>query len=138
MDFRCLRGDWGYLQDNGTNSTRRNISGTQEDMIYRSQRNDPYAYRFEGLPPGMYKVDLKFAELEGYGPGERLFDVIIQNKLVLPAHDIAYNVGEYAADNHGFFFMVTAGRLDIRFIPRARYGDPVVNAVRVTHRPDHQ
>ena len=83
----------------------------------------------------MYQVDLRFAELLGAKLGKRLFDVIVENTLVLPAHDIRYEVGLLAADPWTFFVEVTDGRLDVRIVPRAGYDKPVINALRVSHRP---
>jgi hypothetical protein len=88
------------------------------------------------VPNGVYEVDLRFAELQNIRFGRRLFDVIVENTTVLPAHDIAYEVGTFSADDHRFFVEVTDGRLDVRFIARAGSDKPIVNAVRVTHRPD--
>ncbi|MDW8284028.1 MAG: carboxypeptidase regulatory-like domain-containing protein, partial [Myxococcales bacterium] len=132
-------GDWGYLRENGNYVTHLPIRGTVDQALFRTQRVDPYAYRFDGLPNGMYSVELRFAELEDTPPGERLFDVIVQNQLVLPAYDIAFSVGNLTADYHTFFVPVTNGRLDVRFIPRGfLYPPPVINSIRVTHRPDRQ
>ena len=36
-------------------------------------------------------------------PGKRIFDVVVENTLVLPAHDIVYEVGRFAADAKTFF-----------------------------------
>jgi hypothetical protein len=55
---------------------------------------------------------------------------------VLPALDIAYEVGVLKADKHTFFVEVTDGEMDVRLIARAGYDDPLINSLRVTHRPD--
>ena len=55
---------------------------------------------------------------------------------MLPAHDIFYEVGRYAADDNTFFIEVTDGRADLRLIPRAGFAKPVINALRITRRPD--
>jgi hypothetical protein len=49
----------------------------------------PLANRFDGLAPGIYQVELRFAELQRTRPNTHLFDVILENSLALPAHDIA-------------------------------------------------
>jgi hypothetical protein len=56
--------------------------------------------------------------------------------MVLTFHDIALEVGSFAADNHTFFVVVTDGALNVRFISYRGYGVPIVNALRVVHRPD--
>jgi hypothetical protein len=45
-------------------------------------------------------------------------------------------VGSFTADDHSVFVRVEDGTHDLRFIRRAGFGRPVVNALRVTSRPD--
>lgn len=130
-------GKWGYLQAGTDRSTNREIEGTFDQPLYQTQQEDPYAYRFDAIPNGVYEVDLGFAELQkNVGPGKRLFDVIIEDTLVLPAHDITFEVGHFAAESRTFFVPVTDGRLDVRFVPRAGSKKPVINSLRAVHRPD--
>jgi hypothetical protein len=92
---------------------------------------------FDDVPNGIYQVELRFSELNRrMRLGRRLFDVIIEDELVLPAHDITYEVGTLAADDNVFFVEVTDNRMDIRLIDRGTRYPPVINALRVTHRPD--
>jgi hypothetical protein len=65
-----------------------------------------------------------------------VFDVVIEDSLVLPAHDVNYEVGTFAADDNVFFVEVLDQRLDVRFIARAGFEKPAINALRVTRRPD--
>jgi hypothetical protein len=75
-------GSWGYTSSSShVASTRRGISGTEDDPLYQSQRQDPLEYRFDGLPAGTYEVDLRFAEVSNRQPNTRLFDVIVENSL---------------------------------------------------------
>jgi subtilisin family serine protease len=129
-------GSWGYIQKSQTKTTSHSIAGTADPKLYQSQRLDPYAYRFDTVPNGVYQVELRFAELDKKAPGARIFDVIVENTLVLPAHDISYEVNRFTADPHTFFIEVTDGRMDVRLIPRAGSAKPVINALRITHRPD--
>jgi hypothetical protein len=117
-------------------STTQPISGTSEQKLFQDQRVDPYAYRFDGVPNGVYEVELKFAEFDNLGPGGRVFDVVVENDLVLPALDVFYEVGRYTASNKTFFLEVADGRADVRLIPRAGFEKPVINGLRITHRPD--
>jgi len=130
------RGSWGYIQRGKTDSTRRTIAGTVDQPLYRNQRIDPYAYRFDNVPNGLYQVDLLFAEFQDLRKNRRLYDVIIENTMVLPAHDTDYELGPMIADPHTFFVEVTDQRMDVRLIPRDGYEKPVVNALRVIHRVD--
>lgn len=129
-------GSWGYMQKGSVITTKKTIAGTTEQVLFQSQRSDPYAYRFDDVPNGIYEIDLRSAELQGIKMGKRLYDVIVENTTVLPAHDIAYDVGQLTADVHKFFIAVEDNRMDVRFIPRTGYKLPVINALRVTQRPD--
>lgn len=135
-DRKYTTGQWGYVQKSNVASTTHAISGTGDATLFRSQRVDPYGYRFDNVPNGTYQVDLDFAELASVKIGKRLFDVVVEDTVVLPAHDIMYEVGRYAAESRTFFVEVTDGQMDVRFIPRAGFELPVVNAVRITHRVD--
>lgn len=136
-DQAHVSGSWGYTRTRSrAGSTRAVIAGTPDPTLYQTNRTDPYAYRFDEVPNGVYDVALRFAEWQNVGEGGRLFDVIIEDTLVLPAHDITYEVGRRYADDHHFFIEVTDEQMDVRFVPRAGSKPPIVNAVRVTHRPD--
>ena len=128
---------WGYLTKNaGTETTRNAISGTVEDSMYQNARKDPGAYNFKNVPAGMYQVDLMSAELSLSKPNKRLYDVYVENTLVLGAHDVYSEVGKFAADNHSFYVRCNDGILNVRFVPRAGQSKPIINALRVTLRPD--
>ena len=93
-------------------------------------------YRFDGLPLGVYQVELRFAEIQKQKPGRRLFDVTAEGLVLLLAHDISGDAGLFAADDHIFYLTVTDGQLNLRFIIRRSFKEPLINAIRVTHRPD--
>ena len=65
-----------------------------------------------------------------------MFDVTIEGNAVLFALDISSEVGENTADNKMFIVPVTDGQLNVRFIGRQANKEPIINAIRVTHRPD--
>lgn len=130
-------GSWGYVNAGSRQSTTRTIAETIDDILYQSQRVEPYAYSFDDLPAGVYQIELKFAELTpNQGSGERLFDVVVENQMIWPAYDIAYEAGTFTAHDMVYFVTPLDGRLDIRLIERLGTSKPVVNALRVTHRPD--
>jgi malectin (di-glucose binding ER protein)/carboxypeptidase family protein len=135
-DKAFAAGSWGYVGMSSTLSTKKPIAGTLDDRLYQDLRTKMLEYRFDGLPNGVYMVDLRFAELANTRPGRHLFDVIIEGMTVLPAFDIASEVGSLRADDKIFFVLVTDGQLNIRFIPRTGFGQPIINALRVVHRPD--
>jgi hypothetical protein len=115
-------------------STTETISGTADPALFQNQREGAYEYRFDGIGKGVYQVELNYAELGWTDPNSRLFDVIIEGRIVSPALDVADEVGGFAALTKSHFVQVDDGQLNIRFISRA--GAPIVNGVRVTERPD--
>jgi len=130
-------GSWGYIGQSNTDLAKKNIGGTTDPTLYRTDRRGSIEYRFDGLPNGVYQLELKFAELQNQKPGQRLFDVIAESTLLLPALDISAEVGKFFADDKSFFLPVTDGQLNLRFVLRQGSKEPIINAIRVTHRPDH-
>jgi subtilisin family serine protease len=138
VDQAWSPGGWGYLGAGWVNSTKRDIAGTADDALYQTQRESTGGYQFDNLPAGTYVVDLNFAELRaGLPAGRRVFDVSINGTVVLPGYDIAAAVGTMAADHREFQVVVPeGGSIAIHFGARQGQRPPVINSVRVTHRPD--
>jgi subtilisin family serine protease len=135
-DKAYASGSWGYMQRVNTASTKSAIGGTTDPAPYQTARRGQTEYRFDGLPTGTYQVNLKFAEIQNYKTGQRLFDVIIENSLVLPALDVSGEVGKNHADDKTFYIAVTDGQLNVRFIQRQSTKEPIINAIQVIQRPD--
>jgi subtilisin family serine protease len=130
-------GSWGYTSTRSrAGHTSKPIGGTDDDPLYQAYRQDPVEYRFDGLANGIYQIDLLFMEPSARSAGSRMFDVIMENMTVLPAHDIYAEVGRHYADSHTFFVLVTDGTLNIRLVGRRGFAPPVISALRVIHRPD--
>jgi subtilisin family serine protease len=129
-------GSWGWVTRGNDARTNRPIAGTVDDPLYQDLRRGMSEYRFDGIPNGAYQVELKFAELSNRRPGQHIYDVLIEGNVVLFAHDVSAEVGTYTADSHNFFVPVTDGTLNVRFVGRRGFGDPEINALRATHRPD--
>ncbi|MGH8837320.1 MAG: carboxypeptidase regulatory-like domain-containing protein [Actinomycetes bacterium] len=135
-DQRYAAGSWGYTQSGNVQDTTKPIAGTTDDILYQNLRVDPVEYRFDGLPNGVYEIDVRFAELDKRKPNTRLFDVVAESSLLLPAHDVAAEVGSLTADQHVFFVSVADGQLNLRFVQRKGFQKPIVNAILIRHRPD--
>jgi hypothetical protein len=128
-------GGFGYLGLTSTAvSTTDPIDGTADQKLYQTAREGAYEYRFDGLANGVYQVQLDFAELSWADPNTRLFDVVLERQLELPALDIAGEVGGFAALPYTFNVTVTDGALNVRLLTRS--GKPLINGIRVTSRPD--
>ncbi len=131
-------GGFGYVGDSSTNTTRKSIAGTEDDVLLRTSREGMTGYRFDALPAGTYQVELSFAELrQGLGAGRCVFDVAINGETVLRGHDVVAAVGTLTADTRTFWVTVAdGGSITIDFGSYRGKLPPYVNAVRVTHRPD--
>ncbi|MFF5010923.1 S8 family serine peptidase [Streptomyces phaeochromogenes] len=114
------------------------VAGTEDDKLYRTQREGMDAYRFDNLPSGTYQVTLAFAEpRKGTAPGSRVFDVTANGKTVLSGHDITEAVGTLTADRQTFLVTVgEGGHITVGFSGRRGSLPPVVGGISVVHRPD--
>ncbi|MGH3713529.1 MAG: S8 family serine peptidase [Micromonosporaceae bacterium] len=135
-DRRYAAGSCGYVGESHQLSTKKGIAGTADDARYQSLREGMTEYRFDGLADGVYTVELEFAELRTQSPGSRLFDVHLEGAEVLRRFDIAGQGGSFTAVRRTFTVTVTDGQLNVQFFTYRGFGLPVVNAIRVTDRPD--
>ncbi|XP_051151958.1 kinesin-like protein KIN-14Q isoform X2 [Andrographis paniculata] len=79
-----------------TLSTEDPIIGQGDGLsLYQSARFGDFSYNFENLEPGMYMVDLHFAEImfTSGPPGMRVFNVFLQEQKVISCLDIYAQVG---------------------------------------------
>jgi subtilisin family serine protease len=137
-DQTYAAGGFGAVGPGFVESTNRAIAGTDDDQLYKSQRSGMASYRFDNLPAGTYTVELNFAELRpAFTAGKRVFDVSINGTVVLPGYDVTALVGTLAADRKTFnVTVVQGGSIDVSFGSRQGKQPPIINSLRVTHRPD--
>ncbi|MEU9888626.1 S8 family serine peptidase [Sphaerisporangium sp. NPDC051011] len=134
-DRKYTTGGSGYVASiNKTATTTKTIKGTTEQELFKKAREGMLEYRFDGVPNGTYTVELGFADIKDTRPGKRVFDVIVEGQLAIPALDLALEVGTYTATTRSYTVKVTDGQLNVRFAERA--GDTIVNAIRISERPD--
>ena len=121
-------GGWGYI-DGSTYSSGNAIAGTNDPLLYQTERYGLTGYKFD-TAPGVYSVTLKFAELYYTAAGKRIFDVAIEGQTVLPNLDIVQAAGApNKAIDYSFPISVTDGQLNINFTTKV--GSPKVNAIRI-------
>ncbi|MFD1933159.1 S8 family serine peptidase [Nonomuraea mangrovi] len=134
-DRKYAQGAHGYVANStSTHTTTRTINGTTEQELFRRVRENMLEYRFDNVPSGTYTVELGFAETRSMGMGKRVFDVIVEGQLAIPALDLALEAGTYTAVTRQHTVKVTDGQLNVRFA--ARKGSPTVSFVRISERPD--
>jgi len=127
--------DFGF-NTGGTVNVANAIAGTSDPALYRTERWDAdtapeLAYAFT-VPNGTYTVKLHFCETWGgaLGVGLRVFDVFIENQLVLDNLDIFAQVGGYTALIKTFQVTVTDGQMNINFA-HGSADDPQIGAIEI-------
>ncbi|MEV0236747.1 S8 family serine peptidase [Nonomuraea sp. NPDC050786] len=134
-DKKYAAGSYGYVATStSTASTSRTIAGTGDQALFRTAREKMLEYRFDNVPAGTYTVELDFADIKSTQPGKRVFDVLVEGELAIPALDLALEAGTYTAVSRQYTVKVTDGQLNVRFA--TRQGATIVNAVRISERPD--
>jgi N-acetylneuraminic acid mutarotase len=122
----------GYVQfPPRTASTRSAIGGTLDDPLYQNARVTAMTYRITGLPPAVYRLELKFAEIQNKSPGQRQFDVIVNGSPYLIAFDIAALAGQNTALDRTTLVSPINGEITVQLAKRQAQGDPILNAIRV-------
>ncbi len=128
-------GSWGWA---GSSEEKvwfnpAQITYTEDDVLYQTQRYTLTAYYFT-VPRGRYEVMLRFAEIFQYArPGDRVFDVRIENTLVLDDYDLLAKGSHYRAWDEVFEFNVSDGLLAISFIKESPEYTPAINGIRVRY-----
>ncbi|QFY08946.1 S8 family serine peptidase [Nonomuraea phyllanthi] len=134
-DKKYAPGGYGYVANsNKTVDTRRTVHGTDDQSLFRTAREKMLEYRFDDVPAGTYTVELDFADLRNTRMGDRVFDVLVEGQLAIPALDLALEAGTYTAVSRQYTVKVTDGQLNVRFATRE--GSTIVNAIRISERPD--
>jgi len=153
-DQKYEQGSWGYIDGRNFKApgnsrlpygTDKNISGSADDPIYQTQQIGLSKYKLD-VPAGEYEVTLHFAELLGgqvkgsaYNladpdriepNGKRIFDILINNKLVLDKFNIADDYGAATAVSKKIKIIVADNNgMEIDF--KAIEGEPVLNALQI-------
>ena len=117
-------GAWGHVRGHPYSVTA-DIKNTQDDALYQNELFWLDAYRFD-VSNGNYTVVLHFTELYYSYSNGRVFDVYIENNLVLDNFDIYKQAGFQTATSRTFSgVQVTDGRVDIEFEHIRAHGELV-------------
>ena len=106
-------GDWGYVGGK-VNVEKDSIKNTTDPYLYQTERYGLNAYKFD-VPDGRYTVILHFAEIYWHQSGKRIFNVSVEDSLVLDHYDIFAEVGADYATIHAYTAKVSDGLLTIDF-----------------------
>jgi hypothetical protein len=112
------------------------IFGTSDPALYQNDRWDPdtapeMSYAF-AVPNGSYTVKLHFVEhwSGGQSVGARMFDVLLENTLVLDNLDIFAQAGGYTLLVKTLQTTVSDGQLNINFV-HGSADDPIIGAIEI-------
>ncbi|MEM6890687.1 MAG: malectin domain-containing carbohydrate-binding protein, partial [Pseudomonadota bacterium] len=127
--------DTFFTGGNTANNGGGAIENTEDDTLYQTERFFPNDFSTGYSIPvanGTYSVSLGFAETFLDSPGQRVFDVLIEDAVVLDDLDIFAEAG--AADTAFTADPITVdvldGVLDIGFV--AGVQNPIINAISIT------
>ena len=108
--------DAAYANATRTYTTGNAIGGTEDDVLYQTERfSNSLAYQIP-VPSGDHQVTLHFAEIFHNASGKRIFDIAIEGQLVAAKLDIYDLVGKYNSLSLTYDTTVVDGRLDIQFV----------------------
>ncbi len=117
-------GAWGHVRGHPYSVTA-DIKNTQDDALYQNELYWLDAYRFD-VSNGNYTVVVHFTELYYNYTNGRVFDLYIENNLVLDDFDIYRQAGFQTATSRTFAGVsVTDGRVDLEFKHIKAHGELV-------------
>jgi beta-galactosidase len=126
-------GDGKGINPPDTAETNRVTVAAADATLYDSYREGEFTYHIP-VPDGRYRIVAKFAEPSADGPGQRLFDVIVNGKTALRGLDVfAAAGGRLKGVDQIFDAVAVSGKIDIRFRPVK--GSAIVSALAVTPIP---
>jgi beta-galactosidase len=121
-------GSYGHVEGVNANLNLKSmITHTEDTPLFYSYLDNLKAYRLD-VAPGRYEVELCFAETEKLAPGNRIFDVYINDAKVMDRVDLVKDNGFAVASKHKFIVETDKG-LYIRF--DALKGKAVLNGLKV-------
>lgn len=136
------KNDTTYVNTGRTYVTAANITNTDKQELYKSERYDlgsapDMIYTFGSIADGYYDISLHLAECWGgaFRSGVRVFDVMMEDTIVMEAVDIfnATGAGNKAYVRTVTNFFVSGGSLSIKFLRIIQ--NPKISAIEVHPSP---
>lgn len=108
------------------------VRGTTQPPVYFTYREGLDGFRFD-VPNGAYHLELRFAEPSATAAGQRVFDVLVNGRVVVAALDLFAQAGTgWAVPIE--LPVVAAGGEGVQVTFRAIRGKPVLSAIRLRVR----
>ena len=96
-----------------TQGNTDDIVGTEDDALYKTERNGSFGYAIPVPAAGAYKVTLMFAEVYHSDAGKRVFNVSIEGQELLSNFDCVVAAGKNIAIKKEFELEITDGVINI-------------------------
>ncbi len=130
MDQHYEDNSWGYIDDKSkTKKFKKGVIGSENDPIYQFYREDIKSYHFD-VEKGTYEIEIYFAEFEFSKAGDRIMDIVINNKKVWKNLDLAKEFGKQTAVSRKFKVLVNNPKgIDINII--AIKGKTILSGIRI-------
>jgi beta-galactosidase len=110
----------------------RIVAGAADQRLYQAWRSGRFQYDL-ALPDGDYTLTLRFVEpVKETAAGQRVFDVTVQDQVVLRDIDLAAAAGVMKAHERTVPLTVTGGSVRIGFVPKV--GEAIVSAITIAPR----
>ena len=126
-DRRYSTGSWGYIGGN-VYATTDPIANTSDDYLCQTERWGLDGYQFD-VENGDYEVTLHFAEIYFNEPNKRIFDVRIEDNLVLKNFHLFEAGGHDYAITKTINIAVRDNQLNISFIKSIE--EPTISGIQV-------
>ena len=119
-----------YFVGGGTAETTNLMTNTMDDFLYQSERHGNFSYRFP-VTNGSYFVKLYFAEISYTAPGQRQFDLFLEDTEVISDLDVYATSGTNdRAYTVEFKTTVSDGFLDVNV--NADIDQAKISAIKIT------
>lgn len=107
--------DQYYSPSSSAAATTASIAGTADQALYQSERYSTNGMLSYAVPVrnGTYSVVLHFAEIYWTRPGQRVFDISLEGRLVRSHYDIVAKVGPLTATSETLRVTVADGVLNL-------------------------
>jgi beta-galactosidase len=124
------KGSFGYVSGNSKMFARTKvITDTKDVPLYYSYLDSVQAYRFD-VKDGEYKLTLCFAEGMDIQPGERIFDVLVNDSYIIKGLDLSVTYGYARAVKKIFVVKATDGKgIAVSF--QAKKGNTTLSGIRL-------
>ncbi|MEX2428076.1 MAG: malectin domain-containing carbohydrate-binding protein, partial [Bacteroidales bacterium] len=116
-------------QDGNKYSTTSDISGTEDDQLYQTERyGNSFSYNIP-VENATYTITFMFAEIYQTSAGTRVFNVSLEGEEVISNLDIFAKVGKDAAFDETFEVTIIDGEINIGF--SASVNNAKISAIKI-------